>query len=465
MYIYNSQSRKKEEFKPIKPGEVSIYSCGPTVYDYFHIGNARPFIIFDVLRRYFEYRGYKVNFVQNFTDIDDKMIRRANEEGITVKELGDRFIAEYYKDAEALGIRPATVQPRATEHIEQIIAMVKRLIDKNLAYESSGTVYYRTAGFPDYGKLSGQEIDDLDAGARVDVDDEKQSPADFVLWKAAKPSEPSWDSPWGEGRPGWHIECSAMSTTYLGDTIDIHSGGHDLIFPHHENEIAQSEGASGQPFVHYWMHNGFLNIDNEKMSKSKGNFFTVRDILKEFEPEDVRMFMLSAQYRSPLNFSRESIEQAHASRVRLYTARDNLLFYLKSATDGVFSQADIDFAAEVDLGKQRFEAGMDDDLNTAEAIGALFDIVYASNTMVSADTAAAAITHALDTLKTLTDIFGLLVTQPDELPQDIKDMAERRTEARKTRDWKLSDEIRNELIALGYTVEDTPNGQKVSKAI
>ncbi len=465
MYIYNSQSRKKEEFKPIKPGEVSIYSCGPTVYDYFHIGNARPFIIFDVLRRYFEYRGYKVNFVQNFTDIDDKMIRRANEEGITVKELGDRFIAEYYKDAQALGIRPATVQPRATEHIEQIIAMVKRLIDKNLAYESNGTVYYRTAGFPDYGKLSGQEIDDLDAGARVDVDDEKQSPADFVLWKAAKPSEPSWDSPWGEGRPGWHIECSAMSTTYLGDTIDIHSGGHDLIFPHHENEIAQSEGASGQPFVHYWMHNGFLNIDNEKMSKSRGNFFTVRDILKEFEPEDVRMFMLSAQYRSPLNFSRESIEQAHASRVRLYTARDNLLFHLKSAKDGAYSQADIDFAAEVDLGKQRFEAGMDDDLNTAEAIGALFDIVYASNTMVSADTAAAAITHALDTLKTLTDILGLLVTQPDELPQDIKDMAERRTEARKTRDWKLSDEIRNELIALGYTVEDTPNGQKVSKAI
>ena len=465
MYIYNSQSRKKEEFKPIKPGEVSIYSCGPTVYDYFHIGNARPFIIFDVLRRYFEYRGYKVNFVQNFTDIDDKMIRRANEEGITVKELGDRFIAEYYKDAQALGIKPATVQPRATEHIEQIIAMVKRLIDKNLAYESNGTVYYRTAGFPDYGKLSGQEIDDLDAGSRVDVDDEKQSPADFVLWKAAKPSEPSWDSPWGKGRPGWHIECSVMSTTYLGDTIDIHSGGHDLIFPHHENEIAQSEGATGQPFVHYWMHNGFLNIDNEKMSKSRGNFFTVRDILKEFEPEDVRMFMLSAQYRSPLNFSRESIEQAHASRVRLYTARDNLLFLLKSAKDGEYTQADIDFSAEIDLGKQRFEAGMDDDLNTADAIGALFDIVYACNTMVTADTAAPAIWHALDTLKTLTDILGLLVMQPDELPQDIRDLADKRVEARKSRDWKHSDEIRNELIALGYTVEDTPNGQKVSKAI
>lgn len=465
MYIYNSQSRKKEEFKPIKPGEVSIYSCGPTVYDYFHIGNARPFIIFDVLRRYFEYRGYKVNFVQNFTDIDDKMIRRANEEGITVKELGDRFIAEYVKDAKALGIRPANVQPRATEHMEEIIKMIQRLVEKNLAYESKGTVYYRTAGFPDYGKLSGQEIEDLDAGARVDVDDEKQSPADFVLWKSAKPSEPAWESPWGKGRPGWHIECSAMSTTYLGDTIDIHSGGHDLIFPHHENEIAQSEGATGHPFVHYWMHNGFLNIDNEKMSKSRGNFFTVRDILKEFEPEDVRMFMLSAQYRSPLNFSRESIEQAHASRVRLYTARDNLLFLLKSAQEHEYSQADIDFAAQIDMGKQRFEAGMDDDLNTAEAIGALFDIVYACNTMVTAETAASAIRHALDTLKILTDILGLLVKQPDELPTDIRDLAQKREEARESRDWKLSDELRAELIALGYTVEDTPNGQKVSKAI
>ena len=261
MQIYNSQSRKKEEFVPIKPGEVSIYSCGPTVYDYFHIGNARPFIVFDVLRRYLEYKGYKVTFVQNFTDIDDKMIRRANEEGVTVKELGDRFIAEYYRDAQALGIRPATVHPRATEHIPQIIAMVERLISKGMAYESGGTVYYHTASFPEYGKLSGQNLEDLEEGARVDVDDEKKSPADFALWKAAKPGEPFWDSPWGQGRPGWHIECSVMSTEYLGDTLDIHSGGHDLIFPHHENEIAQSEGATGHPFVRYWMHNGFLNIE------------------------------------------------------------------------------------------------------------------------------------------------------------------------------------------------------------
>lgn len=465
MFIYNSQSRKKEEFVPLTPGEVKIYSCGPTVYDFFHIGNARPFIIFDVLRRYFEYRGYRVNFVQNFTDIDDKMIRRANEEGITVKELGDRFINEYHQDAKALGIRPATVEPRATEHIGQIIAMVEKLANKDLAYERNGTVYYRTAGFPRYGKLSGQDVDDLDAGSRVDVDDEKESPADFVLWKAAKPGEPSWDSPWGEGRPGWHIECSAMSTAYLGDTLDIHSGGHDLIFPHHENEIAQSEGATGHPFVRYWMHNGFLNIDNEKMSKSRGNFFTVRDILKEFEPEDVRMFMLSAQYRSPLNFSRESIEQAHASLVRLYTARDNLLFLLKSVTENDNTQTDKDFIKEVDQGRERFEAGMDDDLNTAEAIGALFDIVYACNTMVSAETSAQAINHALDVLKELTDILGLLVKQPGEMPQEIQDLADQREQARKNRDWKLADELRGQLIGLGYMVEDTPNGQKVTKAI
>ena len=465
MFIYNSQSRKKEEFVPLTPGEVKIYSCGPTVYDFFHIGNARPFIIFDVLRRYFEYRGYTVDFVQNFTDIDDKMIRRANEEGITVKELGDRFINEYHKDAKALGIRPATVEPRATEHISQIIAMVEKLAEKELAYERNGTVYYRTAGFPRYGKLSGQDVDDLDAGSRVDVDDEKESPADFVLWKAAKPGEPSWDSPWGEGRPGWHIECSAMSTAYLGDTLDIHSGGHDLIFPHHENEIAQSEGATGHPFVRYWMHNGFLNIDNEKMSKSKGNFFTVRDILKEFEPEDVRMFMLSAQYRSPLNFSRESIEQAHASLVRLYTSRDNLLFLLQSAKENDDKQADKDFIKEVDQGRQRFEAGMDDDLNTAEAIGALFDIVYACNTMVSAETFAKAINHALDVLRELTEILGLLVKQPGEMPQEIIDLADQRVQARKNRDWKLADELRRQLIGFGYTVEDTPNGQKVAKAI
>lgn len=465
MQIYNSQSRKKEEFVPIKPGEVSIYSCGPTVYDYFHIGNARPFIVFDVLRRYLEYRGYKVTFVQNFTDIDDKMIRRANEEGVTVKELGDRFIEEYYKDAKALGIRPATVHPRATEHIPQIIAMVQRLVDKGIAYESNGTVYYHTASFPEYGKLSGQNLEDLEDGARVDVDDEKKSPADFALWKAAKPGEPSWESPWGPGRPGWHIECSVMSTEYLGDTLDIHSGGHDLIFPHHENEIAQSEGATGHPFVHYWMHNGFLNIDNEKMSKSRGNFFTVRDILAQFEAEDVRMFTLSAQYRSPLNFSRDSIEQAHASLVRLYTSRDNLLFLLKGAKEKELSEADRAFMQQVEEGKKRFEEGMDDDLNTAEAVAALFDIVYAANTMANSETSAEAVRHALDTLKELADILGLMVRQPGGLPDEVQALAEKRAQARKDKDWKQSDALRSEITALGYTVEDTPAGQKITKAL
>ena len=465
MQIYNSQSRKKEEFVPIKPGEVGIYSCGPTVYDYFHIGNARPFIVFDVLRRYLEYKGYKVTFVQNFTDIDDKMIRRANEEAVTVKELGDRFIEEYYKDAGALGIRPATVHPRATEHIPQIIAMVQRLIDKGMAYESKGTVYYHTASFPEYGKLSGQNLEDLEEGARVDVDDEKKSPADFALWKAAKPGEPAWDSPWGKGRPGWHIECSVMSTEYLGDTLDIHSGGHDLIFPHHENEIAQSEGATGHPFVHYWMHNGFLNIDNEKMSKSRGNFFTVRDILGQFEAEDVRMFTLSAQYRSPLNFSRDSIEQAHAALVRLYTARDNMVFLLGKAKDAEPGEADRAFMAQVDEGKKRFEDGMDDDLNTAEAVAAMFDIVYAANTMLSAEASAPAIRYALDTLKVLGDILGIMVKQPGELPGEVRALADQRVQARKDKNWQQSDALRAQIIALGYTVEDTAGGQKISKAL
>ena len=323
MLIYNSKSRKKEEFVPVHPGKVGIYACGPTVYNYFHIGNARPFIVFDVLRRYFERRGYDVTFVQNFTDIDDKMIRRAAEEGVSVKELGDRFIREYYVDAKALGIHPASVHPRATEHISQIIALIQTLMDKGLAYEVNGDVYYDTKAFAGYGKLSGQNLEDLDAGARVDVDDGKKDPADFAVWKAQKPGEPAWESPWGTGHPGWHIECSAMSMEYLGPTFDIHAGGKDLLFPHHENEIAQSEGATGQPYANYWMHNGFLNIDNQKMSKSLNNFFTVRDIAKEYDLEAVRMFMLSAHYRSPINFSRmsEACAWAIISRLKLIGLR------------------------------------------------------------------------------------------------------------------------------------------------
>ena len=341
MYIYNSMTRKKELFQPLHEGKVGIYACGPTVYNFFHIGNARPFITFDVLRRQLEREGYEVTFVQNFTDIDDKMIRRANEEGITVKELGERFIGEYYKDAKALGIRPATVHPKATEHIAEIIALVQRLVDNGHAYPGkSGDVYYRVSAFPGYGKLSGQSVEDREMGAseRLDVETDKENPADFVLWKAQKPGEPAWESPWGMGRPGWHIECSAMSMKYLGETFDIHCGGKDLLFPHHENEIAQSEGATGKPFARYWMHNGFINVDNQKMSKSLGNFFTVRDIAKEYDLEAVRLFMLSAHYRSPINFSREQIAAAYASLTRLYTARDNMKHLLASAKDQPLTQ-------------------------------------------------------------------------------------------------------------------------------
>ena len=396
MQIYNSKNRRKEEFVPIHPGEVRMYACGPTVYDYFHIGNARPFIVFDVLRRYFEHRGYKVTFVQNFTDIDDKMIKRANKEGITVKELGDRFIKEYYQDAQALGVRPATVHPRATEHIPQIIALVQKLIDKGLAYEVNGDVYFDTSAFPAYGALSGQNLEDLEAGARVEVDNVKKNPADFAVWKAQKPGEPAWESPWGMGRPGWHIECSAMSMTYLGETFDIHGGGKDLLFPHHENEVAQSEGATGKPYVHYWMHNGFINVDNEKMSKSLGNFFTVRDILKEYDAEDVRMFMLSAQYRSPINFSREMIAQAHSSLSRLYTARDQMTFLLQHAPERELSEEEKAFVQRVQEHVAKFDAAMDDDLNTADAMGAIFELVRDANLNLNAETAKAAIQSALD---------------------------------------------------------------------
>ena len=465
MQIYNSKNRRKEEFVPIHPGEVRMYACGPTVYDYFHIGNARPFIVFDVLRRYFEHRGYKVTFVQNFTDIDDKMIRRANKEGITVKELGERFIKEYYQDAQALGVRPATVHPRATEHIPQIIALVQKLIDKGLAYEVNGDVYFDTSAFPAYGALSGQNLEDLEAGARVEVDNVKKNPADFAVWKAQKPGEPAWESPWGMGRPGWHIECSAMSMTYLGETFDIHGGGKDLLFPHHENEVAQSEGATGKPYVHYWMHNGFINVDNEKMSKSLGNFFTVRDILKEYDAEDVRMFMLSAQYRSPINFSREMIAQAHSSLSRLYTARDQMTFLLQHAPERELSEEEKAFVQRVQEHVAKFDAAMDDDLNTADAMGAIFELVRDANLNLNAETAKAAIQAALDALLELCDVLGLLMKKASDLPADIQALADERVQARKDKNWKRSDELRDQLKELGYTVEDTKEGQKVRKTV
>ena len=458
MYIYNSMTRKKEQFQPLHEGKVGIYACGPTVYNYFHIGNARPFITFDVLRRQLEREGYEVTFVQNFTDIDDKMIRRAGEEGITVKELGERFIGEYYKDAKALGIRPATVHPKATEHIAEIIALVQRLVDNGHAYPGkSGDVYYRVSAFPGYGKLSGQSVEDREMGAseRLDVETDKENPADFVLWKAQKPGEPAWESPWGMGRPGWHIECSAMSMKYLGETFDIHCGGKDLLFPHHENEIAQSEGATGKPFARYWMHNGFINVDNQKMSKSLGNFFTVRDIAKEYDLEAVRLFMLSAHYRSPINFSRDQIAAAYASLTRLYTARDNMKHLLASAKDQPLTQEETDFLGRVKADEKRFDDAMDDDLNTADALGAIFEMVKDANVSLNAGSSKAAVESALGSLKALCDVLGILQKEEDALPEDIQRMVDERAQARKNKDWKRSDELRDAIKAAGYILEDS----------
>ena len=466
MQIYNTQSRKKEEFVPIEPGKVSIYCCGPTVYNYFHIGNARPFIVFDTLRRYFEHKGYEVKFVQNFTDIDDKMIRRANEEGITVKELGERFIEEYYKDADALGIERATVNPKATEHIPEIIAMIQKLEAKGLAYAcENGDVYYNTQAFPGYGKLCGQNLEDLESGARIDVDPNKKHPMDFALWKAQKPGEPAWDSPWGKGRPGWHIECSAMSTKYLGETIDIHCGGKDLVFPHHENEIAQTEGATGKPFVHYWMHNGFINVDNQKMSKSLGNFFTVRDIAKEFDLEAVRMFMLGAHYRSPINFSREMIEQAKASLDRLYTARDHYAFLLDNAQDSELGEKENELLAKIQAAREGFDAAMDDDLNTADAIGKLFELVRAANAGLDEHSPKAAVKAALDALDELAGVLGILSRKTAADDAKVQELLAQRAEARANKNWAESDRLRDEIVAMGYVLKDTKQGQQITKAI
>ncbi len=465
MQIFNSMTRKKEELKPIQPGKVGIYACGPTVYNFFHIGNARPFIVFDVLRRYLEHRGYEVTFVQNFTDIDDKMIKRAKEDGATVQDVADRFIREYFVDAQALGIRPATVHPRATEHIPQIIAIIETLLKKGLAYESAGDVYYRVKAFPEYGCLCGQNLEDLASGARVSVDEQKEDPLDFALWKAQKPGEPAWDSPWGPGRPGWHIECSAMSTTYLGDTFDIHCGGKDLLFPHHENEIAQTSGATGKPYVHYWMHNGFINIDNEKMSKSKGNFFTVRDIAKQYDLEAVRMFMLSAHYRSPVNFSRDMIEQAKSSLERLYIAREQLQFLLNAAGDGEPSEAEAAFLMECDKARVRFYEAMDDDMNTADALGALFELVREVHKLPQKGGCKKAIAQGLETLTSLAGVLGLLGKQEDAVSPEVEKMVAERAEARKNKDWKRSDELGDGITALGYFLSVTRGGQKVRKGV
>ena len=468
MQIYNSMTRKKETFKPIHDGKVGIYACGPTVYNYFHIGNARPFITFDVLRRQLEREGYEVTFVQNFTDIDDKMIRRANEEGITVKELADRFINEYYKDAKALGIRPATVHPKATEHIPEIITLISKLIENGHAYASpSGDVYYRVSAFPGYGKLSGQNADDRETGAseRLNVDTDKEAPEDFALWKAQKPGEPAWDSPWGKGRPGWHVECSAMSMKYLGETFDIHCGGKDLLFPHHENEIAQSEGATGKKYVNYWMHNGFINVDNQKMSKSLNNFFTVRDIAKEYDLEAVRLFMLSAHYRSPINFSRDQIDSANASLNRLYTARNSLRFQLENGEDRPLNDKEKEFIERLKGYEKRFDDAMDDDMNTADALGAVFELVKDANVTVVQGASREAAQAALKSLESICDVLGILSKKEEELPPEIAALVNERAEARKNKDWARSDELRSRIIQAGYILEDTKQGQKVRKDV
>lgn len=459
MRIYNTLSRKKEEFVPLEPGKVRIYACGPTVYNYIHIGNARPICVFDVLRRYLEYRGYEVKFVQNFTDIDDKLIKKANEEGITVAEVAERYIAEYKKDAEGLGVRPANVHPRATEVVDKIIEIVSHLVEKGYAYESNGDVYFRVHKFEDYGKLSHMPIEDLEAGSRVDVSEIKEDPLDFALWKAAKPGEPYWESPWGKGRPGWHIECTAMIQKHLGETIDIHCGGQDLTFPHHEDEIAQGECCTGKPYARYWMHNGFINVDNQKMSKSLHNFFTVRDVANLYGYEPIRYFMLTAGYRMPLNYTVDLIESCKNSLERLYTCRENLDFAL-SKTDFGTDETLKEKAAEA---RTKFCTAMDDDLNTPDALAAVFDLVKEINTL-SAASSKAALETAAAAFDEITGVLGLLYNRKkDEVPAEVTALVEKRAAAKKAKDWATADAIRAQLTELGWAVKDTAQGPQLSK--
>lgn len=461
MKVYNTLTRKKEELVPITPGEIKMYACGPTVYNYIHIGNARPLCIFDILRRYLEYRGYKVTFVQNFTDIDDKIIRRANEEHVDFSEISERYIKEFWTDADGLNVRHATINPKATENIDAIIQIISTLIEKGYAYEAQGDVYFSTEKFKDYGKLSHQPLEDLEAGARIMVGEVKREPMDFAVWKAAKPGEPAWDSPWGKGRPGWHIECSAMNWRYLGDTIDIHCGGQDLIFPHHENEIAQSECFTGKPFAHYWMHNGYINVDNVKMSKSLGNFFTVRDVAEKYGYEPIRYLLISAQYRSPINYSTDIIEQCISALNRLYTCRDSLDFELKNAVD---AEHDGDKAIIDGFNKYReqFIAAMDDDLNTADAIASIFELVRDINTNVVGKTPSKALVEgAIAMFDELTGVLGLVYNRKTEtLDSDVEALIEARTNARKEKNWAEADRIRDQLKEMGIVLEDTAQGVK-----
>ena len=458
MRIYNTLSRQKEEFVPLEPGKVRIYACGPTVYNFIHIGNARPICVFDVLRRYLEYRGYDVTFVQNFTDIDDKLIKKANEEGITVAEVAERYIAEYKKDAEGLGVRPATVHPRATEVVDKIVEIVSHLVEKGYAYESNGDVYFRVHKFEDYGKLSHMPIEDLEAGSRVDVSELKEDPLDFALWKAAKPGEPYWESPWGQGRPGWHIECTAMIQKHLGETIDIHCGGQDLAFPHHEDEIAQGECCTGKPYARYWMHNGFINVDNQKMSKSLGNFFTVRDVAEKFGYEPIKYLMLSSHYRSPINYSYDIITQCIAALQRLHNCRDHMDFALTTAVDAA-GEGDAAFMKEIDQCVEKFVTVMDDDLNTADGITALFDMVKIINTYLTEPRSKEAVNYAIRRFDELTDVLGLLYNrETEDLDAEIEELIAQRQAARAAKNFAEADRIRDELKARGIELKDTPQG-------
>lgn len=463
MQIYNTMTRKKEELVPQVAGEVKIYACGPTVYNYIHIGNARPICAFDVLRRYLKYRGYKVTYVQNFTDVDDKIIKKANEEGVTAHEISEKYIAEYKKDAHGLNVMDADIHPKVTESMDIIIDIVKVLVEKGYAYESNGDVYFRTSKFKDYGKLSKMPIDELRAGARVDISEHKEDPLDFAVWKAAKPGEPYWESPWGKGRPGWHIECSAMSRHYIGSTLDIHCGGQDLIFPHHENEIAQSECATGCILANYWMHNGYINVDNVKMSKSLGNFFTTREVAEKYGYEVIRYMMVQAHYRSPINYCLELLNSCKASLERLYNCRETLDRAIANAESGAVSSE----ATEIfEKRKGEFIKAMDDDLNTADAITAIFELARELNKMSADNTVSKEQLEAGAKLfDELTDVLGILYNRDkkDEIPQNILELAEQRKQARKDKNFALADELRNRIAELGYVIEETRQGTKITK--
>ena len=463
MYLYNTMSRKKEELLPQQGKQVNIYACGPTVYNFIHIGNARPICAFDVLRRYLTWRGYTVKYVQNFTDVDDKIIKRANEEGSSAAQVAEKYIAEYKTDAHGLNVMDADVHPQVTTCMQDIIDFVKALVDSGHAYEADGDVYFRTASFPEYGKLSKNSIEDLQAGARIGVDERKESALDFAVWKAAKPGEPYWDSPWGKGRPGWHIECSAMSRKYLGDTLDIHCGGQDLIFPHHENEIAQSESVTGKPLANLWMHNGYINVDNKKMSKSLGNFFTAREVAEKYGYEVVRYMMVQAHYRSPINYCVELLDACKASLERLYTCRDTLDRAIANAPAGA---ADPDSLALFDQRKQAFITAMDDDLNTADGVSVLFDLVRDLNTR-SNDPATTkdTLTAGAKLFDELTGVLGLLYNrkQGNEIPAQVQELVDARTAARKAKDFAEADRLRDEIAALGYAVKETRQGVEITK--